>query len=435
MSTFQLSLTIAFVIFITLAVLIFTGILPGFGGSARNFAGEIVLWGTISEDKLRPMTEQFNNDHRDEFTIKYVEKDTATFESELISALAAGSGPDIFMLPQDFIVRHSDKVFPIPYKSINERAFKDTFIEEGELYMAPDGIIALPFTVDPLVMYWNRDIFSGAGVARTPEYWDEFLTIAPLMTKKDTAGNITQATVAFGEFANVDHAKEILVTLVLQTGDKMAVRGSEGLEIAFGQSVDQADRPAESAVRFYAEFANPAQPVYSWNRSLPSSRDIFIAGDLGVYFGLASELSDIVTKNPHLNFDIAPMPQIRGNTARVTFGDMQAIAVAKNSAKTEAAFQVAYLLTGKDISDEIGKVFKLPPPRRDILAVKQTDSFNSVFYDSALMARGWLDPAPKETYAILKDMTEGISSGRFRVSEAVSQASAEMRRFTPFQGR
>ena len=123
-------------------------------------------------------------------------------------------------------------------------------------------------------------------------------------------------------------------------------------------------------------------------------------------------------------------PQIRGNTARITFGEMQAIAIAKNGARTGASFQVAYLLTGKDISDEIGKVFKLPPPRRDILAVKQTDSFNSVFYDSALMARGWLDPAPKETYTILKDMAEGISSGRFRVSEAVSQASAEMRRFT-----
>lgn len=430
MSTFQLGLTIAFVVFITIAVLIFTGILPGFGGSTRNFAGEVVMWGTISEDKLRPTTDQFNNDHRDEFTLKYVEKNSETFESDLVSALAAGSGPDLFMLPQDLIVRHSDKVFLIPYKSINERAFKDTFIEESELYMSPEGIIALPFTVDPLVMYWNRDIFSGAGVARTPEYWDEFLTIAPLMTKKDKAGNITQATVAFGEFANVDHAKEILATLILQTGDKMAVRGEEGFAIVFGQKADQTNNLAESAVRFYAEFANPVQPVYSWNRSLPSSRDMFIAGDLGVYFGNAGELSDIVTKNPHLNFDIAPMPQIRGNTARITFGDMQAVAIAKNSAKADAAFQVAYLLTSKDISEEMGKVFKLPPPRRDILSVKQTDALNSVFYDSALMARAWLDPAPEGTYTILKDMVEGISSGRFRVSEAVSQASAEMRRFT-----
>ena len=59
---------------------------------------------------------------------------------------------------------------------ISERDFKNTYIEEGELYLAANGILGLPITVDPMVMYWNRDIFSSAAIAAPPSYWDEFLT-------------------------------------------------------------------------------------------------------------------------------------------------------------------------------------------------------------------------------------------------------------------
>ena len=58
---------------------------------------------------------------------------------------------------------------------------------------------------------------------------------------------------------------------------------------------------------------------------------MFVKEDLALYFGYGSERADIMAKNPHLNFDIAPVPQIRGNKTQVTFGRMQGIAIARNA--------------------------------------------------------------------------------------------------------
>lgn len=43
--------------------------------------------------------------------------------------------------------------------------------------MTKDSIIAFPLTIDPLVMYWNRDILSNAGIVKPPAYWDEIYSI------------------------------------------------------------------------------------------------------------------------------------------------------------------------------------------------------------------------------------------------------------------
>ena len=109
-------------------------------------------------------------------------------------------------------------------------------------------------------------------------------------------------------------------------------------------------------LRFYTEFSNPSKTVYSWNRSLPSSRDMFARGGLAVYFGYGGEITGLREKNPHLNFDIAPVPQIRDRRTQKTFGRMTALAVAKNSSNVETAFAVAYALTGATVSRQIGDI-------------------------------------------------------------------------------
>jgi len=428
MSNFQIAIIGVFTAFIVMAVLLFTGIVPGFRTPEGGFGGEVVLWGTISEDAMRQPIRDFNEKNKELFVLKYEEKPVATFEKDIVEALAADIGPDLFFLSQDLILKNGDKVFVIPFDSVPERDFKDSFIEEGELYLTDDGIIAFPFLIDPLVMYWNRDILSSSGVAREPVFWDEFFTLAPILTSIDNAQNINRSTVALGEFSNVTNAKGVLSTLILQSGDNIIKRGEAGSEVIFGNEHVAGGKPAESALRFFTEFSNPTKPFYSWNRSLPESKDMFVSGDLALYFGYAGELTDIVTKNPHLNFSISPTPQIRGNNKKVAFGKMQGLAVAKNSDNQGTAFRAAYLLSSAEFLENIMKITKLPPVRRDMLSQKQTDSYKSVFYESAIMSKGWLDPNPNASYNIFKDMVEDISSGRSRISEAVLGAASEMRR-------
>jgi len=91
-------------------------------------------------------------------------------------------------------------------------------------------------------------------------------------------------------------------------------------------------------MRFYTEFSKSNKDSYTWNRSLPPSRSMFEAGDLALYFGYASEYKAIKLKNPHLNFDVAMMPQVGPTATKLTFGRMYGVGVVSASKNQAGAF-------------------------------------------------------------------------------------------------
>ena len=426
MSTFQIVILAIFIFFLLFAVLVFAGVIPFFGGAPSGVAGTVTMWGTVSNSFLDEALIALNKVNEDTFAIAYVEKRKESFDRELVEALASGRGPDMILLPDDLIVRHADKIFPIPLESFSIRKFRDTFIEEGELYLTNVGILAMPFSVDPMVLFWNRDMFNSASIARPPSSWDQFLTLAAILTQKDQALTIHKSAIALGEFGNITHAKDVLSMLILQAGDPIVERAEAGLVSILGERHDLVTPPAESALRFFTEFSNPAKTTYSWNRSLPESKDFFIANDLASYIGFASEIGEIRARSPHLNFDIAPMPQPR-EVARVkTLGRMTGIAVLKSSRNPVTAFYAASILTGQEFLQAFVVESGLPSVRRDILSIKNPGPFGDTLNASALMATGWLDPSPGDSEGVFRTMVETVLSGKEKMSEAVGRANGEL---------
>ena len=428
MNLFKVVILGIFGLFTVVAVLIFAGIIPlGKGDPSTTVKGEVTLWGTIPRDMLRGPLEIFHRDNSGSFSVDYVEKREEVFDRDLVEALASGVGPDMIFLPQDLILRHNNKIFPIPYESMSARDFQNSFIEEGELYLRDEGIISLPFSIDPLVMYWNRDIFSGAGIVRPPETWDELFTLTPQLTRSDETLNILRSAVSLGEYRNIDHAKDIISLLMMQAGTPIVTMNKLGEpKSVLGESFSTLTPPAQSAVRFYTEFSNSAKSFYSWNRSLPQAKDLFIAGDLAIYFGYASEHLDIQAKSPNLNFDVAVIPQTLDADRKTTFGRVMGVSVLKSSKNIQTAFFASFLLTGTDFIRLFTDENQLPPVRRDLLEAKPDRASSEVFNNSALISRGWLDPNPQETDTIFRNMIENIVSGQRRLSEAVSRADSEL---------
>jgi ABC-type glycerol-3-phosphate transport system substrate-binding protein len=305
------------------------------------------------------------------------------------------------------------------------------FIQAAEIYMRQNGVVAVPYAIDPMVMYWNRDLFDNASITVVPTFWDEFLTLAPKLTTRDQkTQDITQSAIAFGEYANVANAKDILAMLFLQTGDPIVRMNSQWYPV--GDLLKQdgeyliPDQDVISALRYYMDFSNPLKSIYSWSRALPNSRDQFLKGGLAVYFGYASEYKVLKEKNPHLNFAVAPVPQTRGTTVEITFAKMHGLAVLKSSTNKATAFVAVQKLLESDYSGAFASQFGLPPVRRDLLNVQQTDAVMSVLYDSAIRARTWLDPRPEATEGFFKTAIESISSGRNDVTQSVSVLGASV---------
>ncbi len=423
MSNFQIILITVFSVIILIAVLMFAGIIPGFrmgGGAAPG--PEISVWGRFDGSVMRPLVEQLNQANKELFKMDYTEKKTSGYENAIVNAMAAGAGPDAFVITQDAVLWAKDKIQILPFESFSERDYRDTFFDSAALFLdiGDGGIAAMPLAVDPIVLYWNKDLFSAAGLARPPEYWDEFLSAARATTKADAAGNILQAGAALGEFRNVKNAKEILSMMIMQTGNKIIDPVS--LKVVLGTRGSAPLDPAESGVRFFNEFSDQGKSSYSWNRALPSSDVMFTNGGLAMYFGYASEMNEIRKRNPHLNFDAAPAPQIRGGAVKAAFGRIYALAVSKMSPRKQAAFSAAFKMSGAEFNGRLAEALSMAPVRRDLLAQGSSDPFFSVFFKSAIMARAWLEPDRDEVYRIFKDMAESAATGRLRLSSAVQDA-------------
>ncbi len=91
---------------------------------------------------------------------------------ELVAALASGQGPALVIMPHDLLVSQGDKLTPIPFSIVSERAFLDTYLDGASVFLSNNGILALPILVDPVVMYWNKDLFASAGI---PTPWSSRL--------------------------------------------------------------------------------------------------------------------------------------------------------------------------------------------------------------------------------------------------------------------
>lgn len=429
-NNFQIILIAVFAVCIIVGVIIFS--------KAKGDPGivfpEITIWGTAPQgvfDKVYGEVNAERNKKDGILKITYVEKRAEDFDHDFIEALAGGVGPDAIILSQDLIIRYQDKLFTIPFKSFPLRDFRDTYIDEAELFVNEEGILGFPFYVDPLVMYWNKDTLSSAGIATTPKLWTEFIKLAQVLTEKDKNNNITRSAVALGEYGNITNAKEILSALFLQAGTPITKIDNGVLKSALNQTTPSFLSPAESVLNFYTEFSNPSKVSYSWNRSMIESKDLFIAGDLAFYFGFASELSSLRAKNPNLNFDVAEFPQgLLKDDARtkITYGKIYVFSAVKSGKQITGTLQSLIALLQNNFISLWAENYKIAPTRRDLLppSVIPEDPDLKVFYDSAIKTRGWFDPNVNETNAIFKNLVESISSGRLRTSEAINNASREL---------
>jgi len=180
------------------------------------------------------------------------------------------------------------------------------------------------------------------------------------------------------------------------------------------------------AIRFYVDFANPLKSSYSWNLSLQNSQDAFLANDVAMYIDLASAYPTLLAKNPRLNFDLAPVPQTEGQANVVTYGKIHALAVMKKGKNVAGGYAFARLFSTKQFVDSFARGSGMAPMRRDLLAVPQSDAYQSTLYTAALRARSWIDPQPIKSDAIFSRMIESVLSGKVDPELSLNQANTEM---------
>ncbi len=390
-----------------------------YSAKSGNSVGNVTIWGTVDGAVMTLVIAGLRGTDKSFQNVTYVYKNTASYEGDVVNAMASGLSPDIVLVSENNISIFADKLYQIPYASFPQSTYLSSYVDEAQLFLTSEGILALPLSIDPLVMYWNRDLLASAGVAQPPKYWNGVLSIVPKITVFDMQSNIQKSGISLGGWDNIAYAKEILSTLMMQAGNQIVVRGGDGyLDVLFNSS-----RNTSSALQFYTEFANPSKTNYSWNRSMLLSRDAFSAGDVAMYFGFASDYQTIIKRNPNLHFGVALLPQIEGNTTHLTYGRMVGLAISRTAPNVAGALIIAQKLSSVVGITAVMQETGGPSVRRDIAQDTSASASATVFAQSALIARGWLDPSPIKTNEIFQTMINSVVNGKSQPSEAVSEAS------------
>lgn len=426
-TTFQIIFLAAFGALAVAGILVFA---IATTSNSQQTLGNVVIWGTWNAGVVNNVLRDAADNNGQLLGVTYVQKNAATYEDDLTNALASGTGPDLFIMRQDYALVDAPKAYAIPFTQLAQSQFQNTFVGAANAFLSPQGAVALPLVADPLVLYWNRDMLTSAGYAQPPQYWDQFFDIATNVTKKSDAGAIMLSGVALGTYDNIPDAKDIITLLLLQSGNSITSYDSQGnLTSVLAPHTGGNAQAAPSALRFYTGFADASQNYYSWNGSLSSSTMAFEQGQLALYVGYASEAQAIQRANPNLNFGIAPVPQVRNSNTVIDIARVYGIATAKNSKNLSGALSAAALLTALNISNAFSQALGMPSARRDVLSAA-TSTGNTLLFNKAVVAsHSWIDPDPSETNTIFRAMILDTVSGTALVNDAVSQADQQLSQY------
>ncbi len=380
----------------------------------------------------------------------------------LIKDFSLNNPPDIFSLNNSDLPALSQYMSPIEYYRGDKLAgYMQTFTAlPVRDTMQLNKVYGITEYVDNIQMYYNTDILNQAGIALPAKTWDEMVTHAKLINKKNTVGDFLQSVISLGTGNNVTRVKEILPILVMQQGGNIydyqtqtvglgqtrkADFSSSSLAKQKGASFqidpNDKDNPTMDAVRFYTEFANPLSSFYSWNRQSENSEDAFVNGKTAYILHYSYFNDTIKTRNPNLKFGVASMPQSNESNKK-TFGNYFMDGIGKHLTQTSAvkdptitrkraaaeAFMV--YLASKDAQRSFNSKTQTPPARKDLIEEIKTKNENQyirVFADGSLYADNYYKPRVDADQIWVK-MIEDMQTKSIPIGEAISNAVNEYQR-------
>ncbi len=404
---------------ILLVILIATGIIPGLRQkqTGDKLTGDLTVWGVFDDEVAINSTliTEFRNKHP-QVNITYKKIDERSYESDLVNALAAGTGPDVFMVQNTWLPKHYNKLSPRDPKQFNLVNFGELYPQVVVKDFSKDGkVYAMPLYVDTLALLYNKNLFDAAGIAQVPKSWDDLVNAIPLLRRLDDGGRISQAAAAIGgSTRTINGANDLLFQLMMQFGSQMT--NEQHTSANFGYSGKQ-------ALDYYLSFGNQRSPAYTWDYGVHYSIDAFAEESVAMLFNYGYQLQQLKEKNPFLQIGVAPMLQKTGTTKPITYANYFGLGVSATSKnKTLSWLFVDEATVDPATNAKYLNATHRSPALRSLIATSMNDPEVGVFARQALQANSWYQGDSTEVNSTFTSMLDLIVSGQLSTSRALDQA-------------
>ncbi len=408
---------------------------------------DLEIWGAFDDSGVfQASIEQYKKYNPQIRNINYrkLSSNFNDYENQLLESLASGTAPDIIYIKNTGLLKHKNKIVPMPGSEQYLRTFRDSFIDAAyQDFVDQNQIYAMPLYCDTLALYYNKRILNQAGITAPPRTWEELKQQTKLLTKIDEYGNINQSAIALGRAKTpgaINRAGDIFMLMAMQRGADL----NKGLNepTAFDKN------PGVSALQFFTDFSRGSSDLYTWNSKMDYSIDSFRYGKTAMMINY-SYLKDRLQKiSPTLQFDIAPVPQLN-LSSQVNFPNYWGLAVTKNKNIPSLEFDKDATYTNEDRireswalvnyltlkptnqaltdpnKDYLNQTNK-PAARKDLIEEQKNEEFRGIFARQALTAWSWRQPNEQDVDEILVDMIDSINYGRADIQDALDTAETRI---------
>lgn len=439
-------------IFLSIVLLFsLTGVSCGSGSKSvsKNREATLTVWRLFDDKEVfDPIVKAYNGiSGNEKINVVYIKKDYNEYVTDTVNAIAAGKGPDIWMIRNDWVTKQADKLIPAPTTIVTLDDYKKQFPDIAINDNVIDGkIYGLPLSIDTLVLYLNKDIFQAKVselaqqekesdmqlLISKPANWEEFTKTVQLLTKKN-GNDIEQAGVALGTANNIDRLTDIITAMMLQTGTKMVSdnKQSATFNLPIVKSTGGQTYSGIEALNLYKSFADLSSSNYTWNSSMPNSVEAFMQGKTAMLIDYGFVRSTFKQKVPNLNYDVVPLPQIKDAATAVDFPSYWVETVTNNCKNPDIAWDFI-----KFVNDNLATTYQQATNRpsnnrintNSIPIVKNRVLYASTVFDFQLAsAQDWYKGYyPEKVDEVFKTMLENITEKGQDAQHSIDKAASDV---------
>ncbi|MBI3342704.1 extracellular solute-binding protein, partial [Candidatus Gottesmanbacteria bacterium] len=208
---------------------------------------------------------------------------------------------------------------------------------------------------------------------------------------------------ALGTTGNVENWSDILGLMMLQNGANL---------------VSLSGKEAEETLLFYRKFADPVDPMYTWNETLDNSIYAFAIGKVAMILAPSWRAFDVKQISPELRFKIVAVPQLPGNT--VSWASYWVEGVSTKSKVQPQAFALLKYMTSREAVTKLyseaakTRLFGEVYARSDLGSTIEADPFAGAYAKQAKTAKSF--PLASRTFdnglndKLIKYMEDAVGS-------------------------
>jgi multiple sugar transport system substrate-binding protein len=299
----------------------------------------LTTWAGADESKeLQAVIDKVNAAATD-FEIVH-QANPADYYTKLQTMIAGNTAPDLMWLSQEYVANYADSgaIMDITSQMATLGDMPAAKLDDyypGSIAVATYAgkLYGLPWIAQPVVLYYNPDMFEKAGINPPDESWtwETFKDAARQLTLKDASGNVTQYGTSFSGWPPIH-------MFIWQAGGEV---------IAPDLKSSPVDSPeAVAGAQFYADIIyNPEYAVPEEVIQEQGFGEMVKAGKVAMFFGGAADDLDYAYQKDPKNAKMMMALVPKGPKDRTTFAWTAITAVATQTKNPDLAVKALVALT------------------------------------------------------------------------------------------